>query len=187
MSNNDNQQFINQKERIEVIFKKILRYDFYINSTNAKASIIIAWNGIVIGTILLKYNSIISLYRIPEWAYFISNVLLSFIALTSTISIILIFQVINPFLILTHKKDKDSKSLLFFGSVAKMSFDEYFQKESTTSYKEILSDLTEQSYILAKGLNNKMKNMQKTIKAIFLQLLGLFLLILLRGVIIYAL
>lgn len=76
---------------------------------------------------------------------------------------------------------------MFFGSVAKMPFDEYLQKESTTSYNEILSDLIEQSYILANGLNNKMENMQRTIKAILLQLAGLFLLILLKGIIVYAL
>lgn len=91
MNNHENQHSFNSKERIEVIFKKILRYDFYINSTNTKASIIIAWNGTVVGTTLLKYNSIISMYRIPEWAYFVSNILLLVIALSSLISIAFIF------------------------------------------------------------------------------------------------
>ena len=54
---------MDKKEHLELLLKKISRYDFYINSTNAKASIIIAWNGIIIGTIFLKYNSIIAILQ----------------------------------------------------------------------------------------------------------------------------
>lgn len=189
MNNNENQQSINSKERIEVIFKKILRYDFYINSTNTKASIIIAWNGTVVGTTLLKYNSIISMYRIPEWAYFVSNILLLVIALSSLISIAFIFQVINPFLASNHtqKTDKNSKSLLFFGSIVKMRFDDYMKRESSISNEELLSDLIEQSYILANGLNIKMLNMRRGIKAIYCSLISLLILVLVKGVITYVL
>lgn len=189
MNNNENQQSINSKERIEVIFKKILRYDFYINSTNIKASIIIAWNGTIFGTTLIKYNSIVSLYRIPEWAYLISNILLLIIALSSLTSIAFIFQVINPFLSSNHKHktDNNSTSLLFFGSIAKMRFDDYIKRESSISYEELLSDLKEQSYILATGLNIKMLNMRRSIKAIYCGLISLSILALIKGVITYVL
>ena len=177
------------KERIEVIFKKILRYDFYINSTNTKASIIIAWNGTIFGTTLIKYNSIVSLYRIPEWAYLISNILLLIIALSSLTSIAFIFQVINPFLSSNHKHkpDNNSNSLLFFGSIAKMRFDDYIKRESSISYEELLSDLKEQSYILATGLNIKMLNMRRSIKAIYCGMISLSILVLVKGVITYVL
>lgn len=173
---------MNTKEKIELLFKKISRYDFYINSTNAKASIIIAWNGIVIGTILLKYNSIVSLF--PGWAYDVINVLLIFMAGLSIISITFVFKVINPFLS-SGSKDISSKSLMFFGDVSGMSLNEYTKKESDLSYEEALSDAMGQAHILATGLNNKMKNMQQSIKAIKLGLLALFLLLLLKGVIVY--
>lgn len=175
---------MSQKEKIDLLFKKISRYDFYINSTNAKASIIIAWNGIVIGTILLKFNSIVSLFLKPEWAYYAVNVLLILMATSSVISIALIFQVINPFLS-SGSEDISPKSLMFFGDVAKMSLNEYTKKEFDLSYEEALSDTIEQAYILATGLNDKMKNMQRSIMAINLGLLALLLLVLLKGVIAY--
>jgi hypothetical protein len=172
------------KEKIELLFKKISRYDFYINSTNAKASIIIAWNGIIIGTILLKYTSIIALYLMSVWAYYAANVLLIIMAAASIVSIAFVFKVINPFLS-SGSKDISSKSLMFFGDVAEMSLNEYTKKESDLSYEEALSDTMGQAHILATGLNNKMKNMQQSIKAINFGLLTLLLLVLLKGVIAY--
>lgn len=184
MNDYNNQESMSQKEKIDLLFKKISRYDFYINSTNTKASIIIAWNGIIIGTILLKYTSIIALYLKPVWAYYTANVLLILMAGSSIISIAFVFQVINPFLS-SGSKDIGSKSLMFFGDVAKMSLDEYTRKESDLSYEEALSDTIGQAYILATGLNHKMKNMQRSIRAINLGLLALFLLVFLKGVIAY--
>lgn len=172
-----------EKEKIELIFKKILRYDFYVNSTNAKASLIIAWNGVVIGTILLKYNEIISLYANVKFAYYVATLFLLIIGFASVISIALVFQVVNPFLTASH--NKDGKSLFFFGSVAKLSFNEYKQKELESTYSDTLSDLIEQSYVISDGLNKKMNSLQKSIKAINYQLLFLLLLILLKGLINY--
>lgn len=173
-----------EKEKIELIFKKILRYDFYVNSTNAKASLIIAWNGVVIGTILLKYNEIISLYENVRFAYYLSTLILLFIGFASVISIAFVFQVVNPFLTASHNK-KDGKSLFFFGSVAKLSFSEYKQKELESTYSDTLSDLIEQSYVISDGLNKKMNSLQKSIKAINYQLFFLLLLVLLKGLISY--
>ncbi|MEW6616610.1 MAG: Pycsar system effector family protein [Thermodesulfobacteriota bacterium] len=172
------------KEKIDLLFKKISRYDFYINSTNGKTSIIIAWNGIIIGTILLKYTSIIALYLMSVWAYYAANVLLIIMAATSIVSIAFVFKVINPFLS-SGFKGISYKSLMFFGDVAEMSLNEYTKKESDLSYEEALSDAMGQAHILATGVNNKMKNMQQSIRAINLGLLALLILVLLKGVIVY--
>jgi len=184
MNDDNKQETIDKKERVDFLFKKILRYDFYINSTNAKASIIIAWNSIVIGTILLKYNPIIGLYLTPEWAYYVAHVLLIIMATSSIVSIGFMFQVINPFL-LAGSNDTCSKSLMFFGDISKMSLDEYSKKEIGLTYEEIHSDIIRQAYVLATGLNNKMKNMQRSITAIYIGLLPFSLLILLKGVVAY--
>ncbi len=184
MNTDSMQENMNAKDKVEFLFKKILRYDFYISSTNAKASIVIAWNGIVIGTILLKYDSILCLYLSKGWSYSIANVLLIIIAVASIISIALMMKVVNPFL-LTGSINGNSKSLIFFGDVSKMSINEYLDKEINSSYDEIQSDAMRQAYILATSLNEKMMNMQQSIRAIYFGLLALFLLVLLRGIITY--
>ena len=173
-------------EKIESLYKKISRFDFYINSTNAKSSIIIAWNGVVVGTVLLKYNEIAGFYLNPKCVFIVSIISLVLIATSSLISIYFAFQVIYPFLKeRTENIKSDSKSLLFFGSVANMSLDEYSRKELSSSYDEMLSDLIEQSHVLAFGLSEKMKNMQRSIRAINFQLILIFLLIVIRGFIVY--
>src|SRR5947209_8017908 len=86
------------KEKIDYLFKIIGRYDFYINSTNTKASLVIAWNGVVIGTILLKFNDILVTYKSSHWAVITASVLLSLMGICSVISIALVFNVIFPFI-----------------------------------------------------------------------------------------
>lgn len=68
-----------------------------------------------------------------------------------------------------------------------MRFDDYIKRESSISYEELLSDLKEQSYILATGLNIKMLNMRRSIKAIYCSLISLSILALIKGVITYVL
>lgn len=176
---------MDKKEQLELLLKKISRYDVYINSTNAKTSIIIAWNGIVIGTILLKYNSFMELYVKPIWAYGIANALLLILAVTSFVSIALAFKVINPFLS-SRNTGNNFDSLIFFGDVSKITLEEYKRKESNLNYEDILTDAIRQAHNLAIGLNNKMKCMKKSIAAIYYGLVSLLILILLKGIITYA-
>lgn len=176
---------MDKKEQLELLFRKIARYDFYINSTNTKASIIIAWNGIIIGTIFLKYNSIIEQYCKPEWAYYISNILLILLSISSILSIFFVFKVVHPFLLSSNSKDGTAKSLMFFGDVSEISYNEYAKRESELTYDEALSDSILQAHILAIGLSRKMKDMQKSIRAINFSLVIISILIALRGVIAY--
>jgi len=182
---------MDDKTRIENVLKKISRFDFYINSTNTKSSIIIAWNGTVIGTIFLKYHQVTSLYVIHLWSYYLSNVLLVLIGIASIFSIAYVFDVIYPFLKEKDniKKDEDngngSESLFFFGSIAKLSCKKYIEKEKKTEGKDVLEDVLEQSHILAKGLFDKMNNLRLSINAIKFQLFLICLLIILKGVIFY--
>lgn len=181
----DNKQFIEPKEKLEMLFKIISRYDFYINSTNSKASIIIAWNGTIIGSVLLKYNSIIALYCKPEWAYYISNIFLVGLAISGILSIVFVFKVVNPFLSSSDSKKGSPKSLIFFRDVSEITHEEYARRASELTYGEALSDSILQAHILATGLSRKMKDMQQSIWAINCGLLIIFLLIVLKGVIAY--
>lgn len=181
---------MDDRSRIENALKKISRFDFYINSTNTKASIILAWNGIIIGTIFLKYGQVISLYNVYPWSYHLSNVLLVLIGIASIFSIVYVFDVIYPFLkekdnINTNEVDNNHGSLFFFGSIAKRSCETYIKEEYASLEKDVLEDALEQVHILSKGLFDKMNKLRASINAIKLQLFFICLLIILKGVIFY--
>jgi hypothetical protein len=167
-----------------ILLKNLERYDYYIGATNAKASIVIAWNGIVIGTTLLKYDDFNALFSSAPNAIHFVNILLVLISLACIYSIYTVFKVINPYL-----KDKatfdEKKSLLFYGSVASMPYKEYQNQIQSLSEEDLVEDLIEQSYILAKGLDGKMKAMACSIHAIVFQLAAIGLIAVLKGVIIY--
>lgn len=181
--NEDKLVSANPKEAIEILLKAISRYDFYINSTNTKASLILGWNGVVIGTVLLKFDSLLSLYPKPPWVSVIAVALLLSLGLCSVLSIFLAFRVVNPFL--TPGPSADTQSLFFFGSVAQMSVSNYSQGIKSLSSDILLSDLIQQSHVLAQGLKKKMDDTRKSVWAIYGSILCLILLLLLKGVIIY--
>lgn len=178
---------MSDRDKIDNALKKISRFDYYINSTNTKSSIILAWNGTVIGTIFLKYHQVTSLYDVYVWSYYTANVLLVLAGIASIFSMVFIFDVIYPFLAEknTTTKNINSKegSLFFFGSIAKLTEKEYIEKENESSEQEILQDVLEQSYILSKGLSVKMTKLQTSINAIKFQLFLICLMIILKGVI----
>lgn len=178
---------MDDKTRIENTLKKIARFDFYINSTNTKASIIIAWNGIVIGTIFLKYHQVTSLYDLYIWSYYTANVFLVLIGVASVFSIVFVFDVIYPFLKEKDKQpkneDNDTGSLFFFGSIARLSHKKYIEKEKKSSEKDVLEDVLEQSHILSKGLLGKMMKLQSSIISVKFQLFFIFIMVILKGVI----
>ncbi len=60
--------------KFELIKKNIDRFDHYIGTTNAKSSIILAFNGIIIGAILLKYDIFIKLFEDLCWCLCVARV-----------------------------------------------------------------------------------------------------------------
>lgn len=138
----------------------------YINATNTKASLIFAWNGIVIGTILLKYNEIINAFP-TNFNFTIINTVFLAIASCAVISNVIAFQVIFPSLKSSSKGD--SNSIVFFGSVASVSAEKYFGKLSKISSEEILNDITDQTVTLAGIVNDKMQELKKSIRILYLE------------------
>ena len=172
------------KEKAEYVFKIIARFDTYINSTNAKASIILAWNGLVIGTLLLKYGDILSNYKPKYWIVIVAKITLFLMGICSVMSLVFIFRVIYPFLESTSKMEtgeilKD-ESLIFFGAVAKLSASEYYSQVTKQTAEAMVSDLADQAVTLAKGLNIKMEVIRKSVIAIMLQILAILILIVMQ-------
>jgi len=185
MGNDEKHEDISYRDKIDFLNKKMSRFDFYINTTNTKASVIMAWNGIIIGTILLKYDIIMSLYPCVTLMNHIASIILIVIGVLSITSVAFAFQVIFPFLTSSARAD-NSKSLFFFGDVGNMTIEEYERAESNTSYKKIFSDAVGQYHILAVGLRDKMKHMRRSIMAVFYTICAIFLMLLLK-VVTYAL
>jgi hypothetical protein len=172
-------------DRIDLLLKVIGRFDFYINSTNTKASLILAWNGIVVGALLLKYDVILAQYKRNWFAWVAAASLLSLIGMFSVVSIGLVFKVVFPFLKSTSKTT-EGESILFFDSVASMGAEKYFDKVAHETSEEVLLDLADQAVILAKGAQHKMLTMQKSIRCIYLELLILAALVILLTIVQYA-
>jgi len=172
-------------DRIDLLLKVIGRFDFYINSTNTKASLILAWNGIVVGALLLKYDVILVQYKRNWFVWVAAASLLSLIGMFSVFSIGLVFKVVFPYLKGTSK-EPESESILFFDSVASMDAERYFDKVAHETSEEVLLDLADQAVILAKGTQNKMLTMQKSIRCIYAELLILAVLVILLTIVQYA-
>ena len=162
--------------RIDLLIKVINRYDTYITSTNAKASLVIAWNGVLIGSIILKYQEIISQFSCMCMLSSTISILLVMCGLFALLSTGLIFGVVFPFLV---PSNSEKGSLIFFGSVAKLKPHAYIDAMSSVSSKELVDDLANQASVLAVGLNAKMRRLQQSIWAIYAELLMIALMLIL--------
>ena len=172
MDENDNKSKIQVNDypsssRVDLLVKIINRYDTYIVSTNTKASLIIAWNGVVIGSILLKYQEILGQFSCMNRLSGLIPVLLVCCGVFALLSTGLIFGVVFPFL----APSRDVKvSLIFFSSVADMKPEEYVNAMQSISVNDLIADLARQASVLAFGLKSKMERLQRSIWAVYAEL-----------------
>ena len=175
------------KDKIDYLFKVINRFDLYVNSTNTKASLIIAWNGVLIGTILLKYSEILGIFQSAEWAKITAIILLSLIGTCSLISNVFVFSVVFPFLRPSSKTPTGRilqiESMLFFGSVAATGAEDYRKRIIDSDSVEIIADLADQAATIAQGLQDKMQLIRKSLVIIGLGLVFIFGLLILKAVV----
>ncbi|MEA2097632.1 MAG: DUF5706 domain-containing protein [Patescibacteria group bacterium] len=157
---------VNQN-KINFLWKVITRFDHYINSTNTKASLVIAWNGIVIGTVLVKYEIIIKAFSENQCDQLIVAIGLGILCISSLISIFFVFGVVTP----SIPKNKNQKNLIYFGSVSTMDQQQYHSLLSESNDSSIITDLTLQATELATILEKKM---EKTKISILFMCIGLF-------------
>jgi hypothetical protein len=174
-------------EKIDYLFRAINRYDLYMNSTNSKASLILAWNGFVLSFVLLKYDSIITNFPQTRPIIILTILLLTLIGISSLISSVQAFRVVFPYL-KSGNENSSSKntsigSMIFFGSVASMSPDEFYSRVSASSINEWLLDITEQSVILARGTKMKMHLVRSSIKAVGCELFCFLALLALKAIV----
>lgn len=160
---------VDLKDKIDFLFKIIGRFDFYINSTNTKGSLILAWNGLLIGSLIIKYDTILLLYPDQSRFRLIASALLFLSALCAVISNIVALRVVFPFL-QSSSQFLEPKSLIFYGSVARFTTEDYSEKIRGSSKAGLVEDLCDQAVTLAKGLHHKMMMLQKSIIAVYCEL-----------------
>ncbi|MDL1976412.1 MAG: DUF5706 domain-containing protein [Deltaproteobacteria bacterium] len=139
--------------KIEFLWKVIARYDHYIDSTNAKASLIIAWNGIVIGAILLQYESILKAFSDKPCGTFVATFGLVLLGFSSLVSNFFVFRVVTPYV----PENKKQKSLIYFNSVSSMDCQQYNTLLNESNDSSMIFDLSQQVTELAGILKNKMR------------------------------
>lgn len=164
--------------KTELLWSNIRRFDHYIATTNAKSAAILAFDGLIIGSVLVKFNAVTNLFAISRPALILSNLLLCGLGVVSGVSMIYAFRVINPFLE-SGNVAGEYHSILFFGSVVGLSRETYGKKVDGIDQEKLLSDLKSQSYTLAEGLAQKMRDLRWSISFIFMAIvlvIGLFLL-----------
>jgi hypothetical protein len=164
-----------EDEKIDLLVKIINRFDFYINSTNTKASIIIAWNGVLIGTVLLKYSDVLSSFAEGTNLRYVSAFILFTIGAVAVGSNLIVLWVIFPFLkFSSDESDKDKtfvdESIFYFGSLAKLDAASYHTKIINISAEKILKDASDQAVTIAKGLDGKMWMLKWSLTLIAVQL-----------------
>lgn len=166
--------------KIELLKKNIDRFDNYISTTNAKSSIILAFNGIIVGSIFLKYDVLIKLFEEPIWCLYLAIILLSVLGISSIFSIIFAFHVINPFLESGHSNNY--RSMLFFKSISEIGYEKYNQMIDNINNENFIQDLKKQSYQLARGMTKKSSDAYKSVLCIYISLGIIISLLILKGV-----
>ena len=151
--------------KMDFLWKTIQRFDLYINSTNTKASAIIAFNTFVLSGIVLKASEILPSKEVDQFFYIASGISLIVSAIACLVSLIATFFVVSPFL--KSFGDTDSKvkepysSTVFFADVARLSSaTQLLEKIRSSSDEVIYHDLSIQSYSLARGLMGKFEKIK---------------------------
>ena len=171
--------------KMDFLWKTIQRFDFYINSTNTKASAIITFNTFILSGIVLKAPEILPSTKVDYRLYAVSGVALVISAITSLLSLLATFFVISPFLRSSENKTLDRaepySSTIFFSHVAGLdSATQLHEKLKFSSDETICQDLSIQAYSLALGLDGKFKKIKMIFYLIFIQLIAFGIVILIK-------
>ena len=84
-----------QKDKIELLWKVIYRYDYYIGTTKSKTAIIIVFHTFIFTGITLKWIDIGSLFLDYPKIVSIINLLLLIITVSSLISLFFVFKALR--------------------------------------------------------------------------------------------
>lgn len=134
------------KEQLEFI---IGRYDHYYDSVNNKGQFYLGLNTFIIGSMGAAFSMLNTSHTCTICLY----VLLAIILLIGFTSTYYTLRAILPYL--KPGDESASPSLIFFGSVSKLTKEQYLTKVSSVSAGDVVTDLISQAHQLALGLSLK--------------------------------
>lgn len=138
-------------EKIEQLKYVINRYDHYYESVNNKGNLYLTINTFILGGSLTAYYSIKNTICVTDFCYTIFCILL----IITLLSIVLTLFAIKPYL--TKKLDKKKYSIIYFGDVSLLEFNNYKSEIDKLNDSKLLNDYTNQAHLLAIGLRRKFK------------------------------
>lgn len=139
------------KEELQFI---INRYDHYYDSVNNKGQFYLGLNTFLIGGLGAAY----ALTQQQHICICSLNLFMISLLVINFISIFFTLRATLPYL--KSGDNKNYKSLIFFGSVAEFSKEQFIEKATNASAEDIKSDFAIQTYQLAVGLAKKFERLK---------------------------
>ncbi len=137
-----------ERERLK---NSIGRFDHYFDSVNNKTVVYISINTFLAGGLLAGYF-VIEKYICEYQKLF--DVLISLELLMGLVSLIILVYASIPHL------SPESKSLLYFGNIGDMDYEDFTKLSKNQDKKGELTDLRSQVHTLSKGLKKKFTRLQ---------------------------
>jgi hypothetical protein len=132
----------------------INRYDHYFDTVNNKGQFYLGLNTFLIG-------GLGAAYLLLRQQQICSNCLDIMLVLLFSISFVSIFFTLRAILPYLKSGNKPTyTSIIFFGSVASLTQEQFVQKTNTISEADLENDLIIQTYQLAKGLAQKFERLK---------------------------
>jgi len=143
---------------LNTLWDLLIRIDSYVNTTNYKSAVVLAFNTFILSGIIIQYKELINQVADIYSLRIIAAIVVISIVFISLISIIFVLLVIKPFL--ESYPTNTKKSLFYFNDIQKRgSSQDYIKSISKRSKKSLGVDVSEQIYSISKGLNKKYKRM----------------------------
>lgn len=169
------------KSRIDFLWKIIGRFDTYYGAINNKASLLIVFNVFVFSGVIVKYAEILPDYNNCKPLYWIIWFLWVIIIISTLLSLFYIFKVVSPFLKSYEEPTKYLSNIFYEHVVKKENIDKYTECISNLTEKEAIEDLCKQTHSLAQGLNYKFSITKWVVRfMIFGQLLPILVILILK-------
>lgn len=150
----------------DLLWEVVKRYDFYIETTNTRATILVVFDTFVLGTVVLNWKGILSNYDTYYIGKYLVIISLSTIAIASLVTLWKAFNVINSFLSPAVVAKEYHSKLSFFQISDYAEPENYFKDFQSLTQEELSRDLVKQAYSLSQGLEIKFKDMKTAIYSI---------------------
>lgn len=150
------------KGKSAFLFDILKRYDHYVATTNFKVALIMSFLGVVIFGLMVR---VISITPGQAGCDYIYDAAVIFSGLTTIISMLSAINILRVVLPITNTHD-EGKSLIFFGDVAACAggASGYAKKIEESSDRELIEDLSKQTYIVAEIINEKFRVLKMAVK-----------------------